>query len=218
MDNSLKSIIQGFAGEGIEVLQGVVVTASPLTIRAVNDSSLLIHEGALTVPGRLAISLEENQVVYMLATNHGKKYYVLDAVTVTPSGGGDYNDLSNKPKINGVELVGNKTSADLGIVGNKVLVATTAEWDAQLTLVGELNTVYVYVDHHVNANGGLVPGFKVGDGLAYLIDKPFDDDIFIAHAADSGIHVTSTEKTFWNGKVSAYINPNNLEQLILSTS
>lgn len=34
-------------------------------------------------------------------------------------GGGtsNYNDLSNKPKINGVELTGNKTSADLGIGG-----------------------------------------------------------------------------------------------------
>lgn len=36
------------------------------------------------------------------------------------SGGGgtgatNYNDLKNKPKINGVELSGNKTSADLGI-------------------------------------------------------------------------------------------------------
>lgn len=36
------------------------------------------------------------------------------------SGGGgtgatNYNDLTNKPKINGVELSGNKTSADLGI-------------------------------------------------------------------------------------------------------
>lgn len=32
-------------------------------------------------------------------------------------GGGtsNYNDLSNKPKINGVTLSGNKTSADLGI-------------------------------------------------------------------------------------------------------
>lgn len=37
------------------------------------------------------------------------------------SGGGggasNYNDLSNKPQINGVELTGNKTSADLGIGG-----------------------------------------------------------------------------------------------------
>lgn len=38
---------------------------------------------------------------------------------VKPSGGSnDYNSLDNKPKINGVELVGNKTLGDLGIEGN----------------------------------------------------------------------------------------------------
>lgn len=38
-------------------------------------------------------------------------------VTISRIGGGtsDYNELSNKPFINGIELVGNKTSADLGI-------------------------------------------------------------------------------------------------------
>lgn len=41
-------------------------------------------------------------------------------------GGGtdDYDDLSNKPKINGVELTGNKTSADLNIEGGKFFLAT----------------------------------------------------------------------------------------------
>lgn len=31
----------------------------------------------------------------------------------------DYNDLFNKPKINGVELIGNKTTEDLHIEGDK---------------------------------------------------------------------------------------------------
>ena len=31
----------------------------------------------------------------------------------------NYNDLANKPSINGVTLVGNKTSEDLGIIGDK---------------------------------------------------------------------------------------------------
>ena len=34
---------------------------------------------------------------------------------ITPGGSNDYNDLDNKPQINGVTLTGNKTSADLGI-------------------------------------------------------------------------------------------------------
>lgn len=38
---------------------------------------------------------------------------------INPSGGSsDYNSLDNKPKINGVELVGNKTASDLGITGS----------------------------------------------------------------------------------------------------
>jgi hypothetical protein len=32
-----------------------------------------------------------------------------------PAGGTNYNDLSNKPKINNVELTGNKTNEELGI-------------------------------------------------------------------------------------------------------
>lgn len=31
----------------------------------------------------------------------------------------NYNDLANKPSINGVTLAGNKTSEDLGIIGDK---------------------------------------------------------------------------------------------------
>lgn len=38
----------------------------------------------------------------------------------------NYNDLANKPKINGVELVGNKTNTDLNIVNDKNYVHTQA--------------------------------------------------------------------------------------------
>lgn len=45
-----------------------------------------------------------------------------------PLGGGggtnDYNDLSNLPKINGVELKGNKTSSDLHIEGASYTAGT----------------------------------------------------------------------------------------------
>ena len=38
----------------------------------------------------------------------------------------NYNDLSNKPSINGVILVGNKTGAELGIVNDKNFVYAQA--------------------------------------------------------------------------------------------
>ena len=36
----------------------------------------------------------------------------------------NYNDLANKPKINGVELIGNKTNTDLNIINDKNYVHT----------------------------------------------------------------------------------------------
>lgn len=38
----------------------------------------------------------------------------------------NYNDLANKPSINGVTLVGNKTSEELNIVGDKTFVYNQA--------------------------------------------------------------------------------------------
>lgn len=56
------------------------------------------------------------------------------------AGGGanDYNDLSNKPQINGVELSGNSTLADLGIqpVTDESLSTTDK------TIVGAINEIY----------------------------------------------------------------------------
>ena len=103
------------------------------------------------------------------------------------------------------------------IGGNDNLyVATTAEWDSNKFLIGAKDVVYVYTDHLTNEKGEPVPGFKVGDGLAYLIDLPFNDDLFIKHINNSGIHVTEEEKEFWNNKVTAYINAGNPEELVLT--
>ena len=61
--------------------------------------------------------------------------YVEDLQKRISSGGEggitDYTALTNKPKINGVELTGNKLSADLGMY-------TKAEID---TLIGDIETV-----------------------------------------------------------------------------
>ena len=45
----------------------------------------------------------------------------------------DYTDLENKPSINGVELIGNKTSSDLGITANSLNVYTKNEVDSKIT-------------------------------------------------------------------------------------
>lgn len=87
--------------------------------------------------------------------------------------------------------------------------ATTAEWDAQTTLVSELNGIYVYTDHSV-VDGKYIPGFKLGDGLAYVVDLPFLDAVLTEHIGDTSIHVTADEKTFWNNKNRGFVNGENL--------
>lgn len=101
-------------------------------------------------------------------------------------------------------------------INDNLTVATTAEWDAQRELIAKEGVVYVYSDHHTNPDGQPVPGFKVGDGKAYLIDLPFNDDLAMRHIANTTIHVTEEEKEFWNDKVTAYMDAENAECLVLS--
>ena len=66
---------------------------------------------------RLLTSFKGGAVNQVLAKKSNKDY---DFKWVNQSGGGgggtsDYNDLSNKPSINSVELSGNKTAAQLGL-------------------------------------------------------------------------------------------------------
>lgn len=87
-----------------------------------------------------------------------------------------------------------------------ILYGTTAEWNAQPTLVSEANIMYVYTDYRVE-DGQNIPNIKIGDGLAYLIDLPF-----------MNMDVTAAEKTFWNDKVRCYLDDVNIENLIFTTN
>lgn len=105
--------------------------------------------------------------------------------------------------------------------GAVVLSDTTENWNKQASLISELNTVYVYVDHQTKTDEEgkeiWIPGIKIGDGKAYLIDLPFSDELMIAHINDLGIHVTPEEKEFWNNKVRTYIDTVEGEQLVFTT-
>jgi hypothetical protein len=64
----------------------------------------------------------------------GKQHEALFAAKLAGSSGGgggttDYTDLTNKPQINGVTLMGNKTTSDIGIV--EPWVGTAAEYAQQ---------------------------------------------------------------------------------------
>lgn len=105
--------------------------------------------------------------------------------------------------------------------GANILSDTTENWNKKSTLISELNTVYVYVDHQTKTDEEgkevWIPGIKIGDGKAYLIDLPFSDELMIAHINDLGIHVTPEEKEFWNNKVRTYMDTVEGEQLVFTT-
>lgn len=92
--------------------------------------------------------------------------------------------------------------------GGQILSNTTEGWNNQRDLVSTARTIYIYLDHQTETdetgNTIYIPGFKVGDGMAYLIDLPYTDDLMVKHMADQSIHVTPEEKTFWNNKVRTY--------------
>lgn len=50
---SLKQLFQGMAGDGVEVLRGIVKSASPLKIQIVNDDKLTIGPNITYIPRHL---------------------------------------------------------------------------------------------------------------------------------------------------------------------
>lgn len=98
---------------------------------------------------------------------------------------------------------------------SKVKSATTAQWATQTTLVSEKDVIYVYTDHQIK-NGKNIPGIKIGDGLAYVVDLPFADDIYIDHIANTDIHITAGERAKWDKAITANIKQAD-ENLVLST-
>ena len=90
----------------------------------------------------------------------------------------------------------------------EILSDTTAGWNADPGLVSQIDILYVYTDHFENeVNGETVysPGYKIGDGNAYVIDLPFTSLPFELHIADDVRHITAEERTFWNNKNRGYV-------------
>jgi len=155
-----------------------------------------------------------------------------DTPSPSPGGTSNYNDLINKPSINNVTLSGNKTGSQLGLISeadlSDKLVAlgirpvaiyydTTANWNSQVSLVSERNAVYIYTDYQQSGNLDLA-GFKIGNGNAYVVDLPFTDKLYKQHINDSTIHITQTEREFWNNKNRAYLSLTEDETLVLTTN
>lgn len=116
---------------------------------------------------------------------------------VLPSPGTrNYERLINKPSINGVQLVGNQSLADLNIVSEN----TTAGWDVTPTYVPKYGEICLYSD---------TGRIKIGDGVVPIVDLPFVGaqdtttimDALQEHTSNNTIHITSEEREFWNAKL-----------------
>lgn len=139
-----------------------------------------------------------------------------------PSKGQDYDNLRNKPQINSTTLQGNITLQQLGL--RSILYGTTEEWNSQRDLISTEGTVYIYSDYQTITIDGVkktVPGIKIGDGKAYLIDMPFIAQVaqqaLFQHIANSDAHTNSSEKNFWNQKITSFIDSEDPENLIFSS-
>lgn len=128
----------------------------------------------------------------------------------------NYERLTNKPRINGVELFGDKTAYDLGLA-YKIKYDTVEGWGNTLDYIPLEGELIIYTDY-ANINGVNIPAIKVGDGLAFAVDLPFVGDdmrnLLIAHINDTVAHITADEREFWNNKVRCYING---EKLVFTT-
>ena len=137
------------------------------------------------------------------------------------AGTANYERLTHKPRINGVELMGDQSSEDLRIISEN----TVSGWAARADYIPRRGEICVYTDYAaVEDDQGhtlTVPGIKIGDGNAYLADLPFagDDLRYLIlrelrqHAGNSDIHVTPQEKAFWNAKLNYDVSG---EELILN--
>lgn len=124
----------------------------------------------------------------------------------------DYNRMINKPKINGVELVGDRQLSDLHIVSEN----TTAGWNSMPDYIPKQGEICIYTDYEVIEEDGQiinVPGIKIGDGNAYVVDLPFASSSakkIEDHISNTNIHVTQEDKEFWSNKLNCYISEENL--------
>lgn len=96
-------------------------------------------------------------------------------ITPGPSGGGDYEELANKPSINSINLVGNKTSSDLGLADADSVMPYYDEIPSAGIVDGKINPYYLDVGvYRLNETKKVVTiqGYA-GD---FLIISPNNDD------------------------------------------
>lgn len=93
---------------------------------------------------------------------------------------------------------------------------TTQNWNDAYGFIPLQGEIIIYDDYetityNIEEDGQLIqkttyiPNIKIGDGMAYVQDLPFVDEVtkntLLNHINNQNIHVTPQEKIFWNNKV-----------------
>lgn len=123
-------------------------------------------------------------------------------------GARNYENLTNKPQINGVELRGNKTPYDIGLISEN----TTAGWALNPTYVPRRGEICLYTDTQY---------VKIGDGEVPVVDLPYIESSYVGeledrldtHVNNTAKHVSAADRTFWDNKLNYRIQD---ETLILN--
>lgn len=133
----------------------------------------------------------------------------LSTKKVSVSIGGNVATMSDHSALTNLDFL---HSGHTGFAG--IEIDTTIHWNAKPEYRPANGVLIVYSDYktYTNEQGQevVVPGFKIGDGNAYLIDKPFvgeaDSKILQQHIEDAGLHIQPGERAFWNNKLN-YVEP-----------
>jgi hypothetical protein len=112
-------------------------------------------------------------------TSHG---HITVVLTVGLGGTNNYEELENLPKINNIELIGNKTSADLGL-----LTQNDVESEIESAIEGLASKQYVNekVLHHFSTNESEVAIWINGKTI---YEKTF---VFTPNAANTSFDITA---------------------------
>lgn len=164
--------------------------------------------GSLSHAQNKTVDLGIPDVIYRNAMKYGTTEYWSSKKDLIAEKGMIYVYTDHKTIEDGDKIVylpglkiGDGTSyvVDLPFVNEttdqKILSASTEEWNSQPSLIAKAGFIYIYTDWS-RSDGTKSPNMKLGNGESYLVDLPF---CFLETE-----RVTLEEKEFWNNKVTAY--------------
>ena len=106
---------------------------------------------------------------------------------------------------------------------SNIMSGTTEYWNNKPQLIPKKDTIIIYTDYQSKEEEGNIiniPGIKIADGSAFLIDQPFVDEdirkVINSHINNSDIHITPQEREFWNNKVRCYLDTLEQDNIIFT--